>query len=94
MLKFEWDEAKNRQNRRKHGVWFEEAVQVFDDAEAILFYDEPHSAAEDRFILLGMSDSARVLVVIHCERRGTEAVRIISARRATPREVKRYEERI
>lgn len=94
MLGFEWDEEKNRANRRKHGVWFEEAVQIFDDPAAILFYDEKHSAAEDRFILLGMSGSARVLVVAHCEQTGSEVVRIISARKATPREIKRYEEGI
>jgi uncharacterized DUF497 family protein len=54
MLYFDWDEAKNRANNRKHGIWFEEALQVFDDIGAILFFDESHSTKEDRFILLGI----------------------------------------
>ena len=63
MLYFEWNERKNRTNRRKHGVWFEEAQQVFDDSRAILLLDESHSDREERFVLLGMSVSSRVLVV-------------------------------
>lgn len=53
MLYFNWDEAKNKTNKKKHGVWFEEAQQVFEDTWAILFFDEYHSNKEDRFILLG-----------------------------------------
>jgi uncharacterized DUF497 family protein len=82
MIRFEWDKAKASSNQRKHGVSFEEAQSVF--------YDE--NAEEDRFILLGISNHSRVLVVIHCER-GTsaEAIRIISARNATKHERNFYQ---
>lgn len=65
MIEFEWDESKNKSNRKKHAVWFEEAQQVFDDVNAILYFDRDHSSDEDRYILLGLS-STRLLVVIHC----------------------------
>lgn len=55
MLKFEWDENKNKSNRKKHSVWFEEAQQVFDDPNAILYFDKDHSTNEDRYILLGLT---------------------------------------
>ena len=92
MLRFDWDEKKNRANRKKHGVWFEEAVQVFNDARAILFFDEEHSNGEDRFLLLGLSASGRALVVSHCEREPGPIIRVISARKAKPKEVRCYEE--
>jgi uncharacterized DUF497 family protein len=66
MLRFDWDERKNRGNRIKHGIWFEEARSVFDDSRARLFRDPDHSEGEDRFILLGVSSAARILVVVHC----------------------------
>jgi len=78
MLRFDWDERKNKSNRTKHGIWFEEAQSVFDDPRGRLFYDPEHSEHEDRFILLGM----RVVVVVHCYRNSDSAVRIISARKA------------
>ncbi|MNJ91391.1 hypothetical protein D3C87_90420 [compost metagenome] len=53
MIKLEWDEVKNKTNRRKHGIWFEEAQQVFDDKKALMFFDEHHSDVEERFIMLG-----------------------------------------
>lgn len=65
MLRFEWDESKNRVNRNKHGVWFEEARSAFGDPNARLFHDPEHSEDEDRFILIGVSSNARLLVVIH-----------------------------
>lgn len=93
-LEFEWDERKNQSNRRKHGIWFEEAQQVFDDAHAFVFLDREHSKDEDRFIILGFSASNRILVVVYCERpRGTR-IRIISARKATKKEIQSYEEGI
>ena len=70
----------------KHGVSFEEAQSVFFDEFAIQFFDDEHSTGEDRFILLGMSSNARMLIVCHCERESGELIRIISARRATKRE--------
>ena len=94
MIRFEWDEEKSRKNRKKHGVWFEEAQQVFDDPNAVLYFDSKSSISEDRFILLGVSASHRVLVVIHCERHGGSTIRLISARKATRKEVKNYEEGI
>jgi hypothetical protein len=94
MLRFEWDERKNRGNRAKHGAWFEEAQSVFDDLNARLFADPEHSEEEDRFILLGVSSNARVLVVVHCYRESESMIRIISARKATKKEVRFYEEGI
>lgn len=94
MLRFEWDERKNKSNRSKHGIWFEEAEQVFDDPAALRYFDPEHSDDEDRFILLGVSASNRVLVVVHCERHHGSTIRIISARKATKKEVKVYEEGI
>jgi uncharacterized protein len=68
MLRFDWDERKNKANRAKHGVWFEEAQSVFDDPRALLFCDPDHSEEEERFILLGVSSAGRTLVVVHCFR--------------------------
>ena len=82
MITFEWDSAKARANERKHGVSFEEAQSVFYDDFARQFYDPESSEAEDRFLMLGMSNRARVLLVCHCERSG-DVIRIISARKAT-----------
>jgi uncharacterized DUF497 family protein len=79
MLRFAWDERKNRGNRIKHGIWFEEARSVFDDPRARLYHDPEHSEAEDRFILLGVSSAARTLVVVHCYRDSDSLIRIISA---------------
>lgn len=86
MIRFGWDQSKATANLKKHGVSFEEAQSVFYDEFAVQFYDDEHSSAEDRFILLGMSSSARILVVCHCERASGDLVRIISARKATKRE--------
>lgn len=94
MIRFEWDEKKNKTNRKKHGVWFEEAQQVFDDVAALRFYDTEHSGQEDRFMLLGVSGSNRTLVVVYCEREDLDVIRIISARKATQKEKKAYEEGI
>jgi uncharacterized DUF497 family protein len=93
MIRFEWDEVKNKANHKKHGIWFEEAQQVFDDPEGLLFRDVAHSQDEDHFILLGRSAS-RILVVIHCERDDARVLRIISARKATKKEIRRYEKGI
>ena len=87
---FEWDEAKNASNRRKHGVSFEEAQSVFADEFGRLIADPDHSQDEDRFVLLGMIVLLRVLVVCHCYRDG-DTIRIISARKANRSERTRYE---
>ena len=91
MIMFSWDPAKARSNLKKHGVSFEEARSVFYDDFAIQFYDE-ESLDEDRFLLLGMSNESRILVVVHCERgEKGEGLRIISARKATTRERQHYQ---
>jgi len=94
VLRFEWDETKNKRNRTKHGVWFEEAQSVFDDPRSRFFYDSEHSEAEDRYLIIGMSAATRILVVAHCYRKGDSLVRIISARKATKKEAAFYEKGI
>ncbi|WP_250655126.1 BrnT family toxin [Alkalimarinus coralli] len=92
MIKFEWDEAKAKFNIKKHGINFEEAKSVFFDEYAIQFYDDESSQLEeDRFLMLGTSNEANVLLVCHCEREDGETIRIISARKATKSERKYYE---
>ena len=86
---FEWDGHKNVENRRKHGVSFEEAATVFLDENAREFFDPDHSRDEDRFIMLGISAHLRVLVVCHCLRKRS-VIRIISARKADKQEEKEY----
>lgn len=94
MIEFEWDQDKNRRNWLKHKVSFQEAVQVFDDSNALLFSDDDHSTAhERRYILLGISGFSRVIIVIHSEY-ADNVIRIISARMATKNERKSYEEGI
>jgi len=92
-LRIEWDPPKAAANRRKHGVTFEEARSVFIDDDALLIADPEHSAAEDRFVLLGMSARLRVLVVIHAYREREDVVRLISARKADRNEQLAYSRR-
>jgi len=92
-IRFEWDPRKSAGNRRKHGVSFEEASTVFADEHALLIDDPDHSDDEDRFILLGLSASLRMLVVCHCYRESDELIRIISARKATRNEREHYNRR-
>lgn len=87
---FEWDENKNTINKRKHGVSFEEAQTVFYDAEALVIDDIEHSEDEERFIILGLSARANLLIVCHCYRASESIIRIISARKATTTETKQY----
>ncbi|MBA3772145.1 MAG: BrnT family toxin [Ramlibacter sp.] len=89
-LRFEWDPRKASANALKHEVSFEEARSVFADERAKLIDDPDHSEDEDRFILLGLSGSLRVLIVCHCYREEGNVIRIISARKATPKEAKFY----
>lgn len=89
-IEFEWDERKSRENKRKHKVSFEEAQTVFLDENAIRFFDPDHSQNEDRFLMLGMSFTLRVLVVCHCYREDDSVIRIISARKADKREQSDY----
>ncbi len=89
-MNFEWDSTKAAANVKKHQVSFEEARSVFYDDCAVQFFDEEHASVEDRFIMLGMSSSARLLVVVHCERDAGDTVRIISSRKATRKEAAFY----
>jgi uncharacterized protein len=91
-MRFEWDEAKALTNERKHGVSFEEARTVFGDTCALHEHDGPHSWDEERFIIIGMSEEHRVLCVVYVER-VEETFRLISARSATLRERRTYEEK-
>jgi uncharacterized DUF497 family protein len=91
-IRFEWDENKNRTNQKKHGIAFAEAQTVFQDENALLIPDPDHSVQEERFILLGLSDRLKLLVVCHCYRLSETVVRIISARKATTTETRQYRE--
>ena len=89
-LRFEWDENKNRINLAKHKISFEEAQTVFYDEEALVIDDPEHSQEEERFIILGFSKKANLLVVCHCYRESESIIRIISARKATKTEERQY----
>lgn len=90
MIKFEWDTIKAISNKKKHGVSFEEAQSVFYDEFAVQFFDEDNFESEDRFLMLGFSNEARLLIVCHCERGQGNIIRIISARKATKKESNYY----
>ncbi len=92
MIRFGWDPTKDAENLRKHGVSFREASTAFSDPLGRIIFDPDHSNGEDRFVLLGVSSSGRTLLVCHCYREDDELVRIISARKAVPRERKQYGE--
>ena len=89
-FRFEWDERKALANRSKHGITFEEAGTVFSDFLSITVPDPLHPAAEERYVTIGRSERQRLLVVVHTDHGDT--VRLISARGATARERKTYEE--
>ena len=86
MIRFDWDASKALLNLKKHDVSFEEAQSAFYDDFAVQFFVEDHSDHEDRFLLLGMSSEANLLLICHCERADGGVIRIISARKATKRE--------
>lgn len=89
-INFEWDENKNSINKKKHKISFEEAQSVFYDPDALLINDPEHSQEEERFIILGLSLKANLLVVCHCYRESETVIRIISARKATRTETEQY----
>jgi uncharacterized DUF497 family protein len=89
-MEFEWDEAKAESNDTKHGVSFAEAMTVFADPLSVTGYDPRHDDDENRFLTMGTSVAGRLLVVSHTNR--GDRVRIISAREATRRERKDYED--
>lgn len=92
MIRFEWDKNKNEINIKKHKISFDEAKTVFYDEEALVINDPEHSQEEERFIILGLSKEANLLVVCHCYRETDTIIRIISARKATKSETKQYNE--
>ena len=92
-MEFEWDPKKNETNKRKHKISFEEAKTVFYDEDAVMFDDPDHSDDdEERFLMLGFSTKARILMVCHCFRSEDRIIRIISARKATSEEEIVYDE--
>lgn len=91
MIKFDWDPLKAKGNKKNHGVSFDEAKSVFYDDFARQFYDEAHSEQEARFLLLGVSNTSRILLICHCEVGDKNTIRIISARKATRNERQLYE---
>jgi uncharacterized DUF497 family protein len=88
-VKLEWDAKKAAVNARKHGVTFEEAATCFDDPNGCYFKNEAPSY-EDRLILVALSANLRLLFVVHAEV-GREAIRIVSARKASPAQRRMYE---
>jgi hypothetical protein len=90
---FSWDDNKAKDNAKKHGVSFEEATTAFRDDEGLRMYDPDHSDDEDRFVLLGLSNKGRLLVVSHCYRKHDDEIRLISARKATKPESQQYQRR-
>jgi len=88
-MHFEWDEEKAELNLKKHGVSFDEAKTVFDDLFNVDFFDPKHSADENRFIIVGQSENERILIVSYTER--DDKIRIINARKVTPKERRDYE---
>jgi len=89
-IQFDWDPKKAAENVKKHGVTFEEARTVFFDERAKLIDDPDHSEDEDRFVLLGVSNTLKVILVCHCYRQEGNVIRIISARKASRHETKQY----
>lgn len=92
-IQFEWDEAKNRANQRKHGIDFETAARVFSDPDLVLIQDRVDETGEQRWLALGQAAGIGLLIVVHVYReaqRGEEIIRIISARKAGQNEGRRY----
>ncbi|MCP4270144.1 MAG: BrnT family toxin [Candidatus Brocadiaceae bacterium] len=92
-LNFEWDSIKNTSNIKKHKVSFEEAKTVFLDDNAAIAYDPDNSIDEERFIIIGFSLFARLILVCFCERNNGNTIRIISARKLTKKELKDFNRR-
>jgi uncharacterized protein len=92
VMKFEWDESKNRANQQKHGVSFEDARTVFDDPLQIAKLDHRFSYFEERWITIGSAKNSQLLVVANLffTDDGEEIIRIISTRQANPKERASY----
>lgn len=87
---FDWNASKAFLNKKKHDVSFEEAKSAFFDENALVIHDPDHSGDEDRFVLLGLGRAQHLLVVCHCYRKQDRVIRIISARKATKKELSQY----
>jgi uncharacterized DUF497 family protein len=90
-MKFEWSKSKAATNFAKHGVSFDEAKTIFNDPLYVDFYDPDHSDNEHRYIIVGLSEQRRLLLVAYTER-NNDVIRLISAREATKAERETYEE--
>jgi uncharacterized DUF497 family protein len=88
-MRFTWDPAKQRRNKRKHGIEFQEATTVFGDPLGVTVSDPDHSVGEARLVTVGQSSAGRLLVVCHVEQGDT--ICIISARKASAHERQNYE---
>lgn len=91
-INFEWDERKNEINKKKHGLSFETAKEVFYDENAVLFDDPDHSIGEERFLIIGTVKESKICIVSHCYRDSDNVIRLISAREATKNEKNIYYE--
>ena len=92
---FEWDPAKATSNYKKHGITFERAATIFNDPKALTVFDEEHSGEEDRWVTVGLDVNTLYVVVSHTYREKNDRiayVRIISARKATKKEIRQYKE--
>jgi uncharacterized DUF497 family protein len=92
---FEWDPVKAHDNQDKHGITYDEAATVFRDSKAFSIFDPDHSETEDRWITMGISEKGRLLIVIHTFHEKSDnavTIRIISSRKATKQETKKYGE--
>jgi uncharacterized DUF497 family protein len=92
-MRITWDARKAAENRRKHGVSFEEGATVLSSPTAVSYPDPDHSHSEDRYVVIGFSSVARLLLVCYCYR-SDEEIRVISTRKATPKEREEYAEGI
>ncbi|OFZ29699.1 MAG: hypothetical protein A2622_10785 [Bdellovibrionales bacterium RIFCSPHIGHO2_01_FULL_40_29] len=92
-MEFEWDDSKAESNFKKHGIRFSEAVTIWLDDSSVEIPDVEHSSHEERWIRLGISRKANLLVVVYCEKNEDSRIRIISARAATKNESKQYNSR-
>lgn len=93
-MNYVWDEKKARINFKKHGVRFEEAQVIWTDPNAIEYFDPDYMSSEMRLIRIGLNPLRGLLLVVFCERESPEAIRIISARKATNQEKREYEEEL
>ena len=89
-IQFEWDENKDKINKKKHKIAFDEAKTVFYDPAALIIHDPDHSEDEERFLIMGMSQKLKILVVCHCYKENDEIIRIITARKANKDEIEQY----